>query len=557
MGPVVALGTGAFVPETGTVSTDIEWLIVGFLGHLVYLPFIFLGNLIAKTLNFKRGSVLVLTMLAMGATRGFVVSLSAEYFNLVAEADFAWRILSAMFLTLGWYGVANAVVFEIKDYLRSLRSLRSELHRQKQYLEQSERDLQATRQDIRDETMKLIDLGLVQVETRGKGYEQIQSIANHLRNLVDEGLSPLIRRVQEQPTQANYIIAPYQRVSAARVVQRAFVEKPFFVGSAIFVQMIGSIASKIWGLGLLLALIDLAIVSLAILIAFSIGSIVNSWIRSSWGRLISNFVFLSIPASVAAITPFFLVSGSEFVAGVSASLFSNVFAASVLSAVGYAAKSEAQLTIDQLEEAIEQTSLARSRAEQLKLVERKRLERILHGSVQSSLRALALEIERTGEFPDKSRLDNFRQGVLDQITNPTHTNLVDFLRELKELWGASAGISFELDDEIPDLLLADRNAHVAVIEIIREVASNAMKHSRSTQLKFKVGRYHGVSESLGVLTISANFDGNAIIDTYPGNGLRTISELASHYSYHSDADGNHFSAEVPTSPQPSVATTGT
>lgn len=123
--------------------------------------------------------------------------------------------------------------------------------------------------------------------------------------------------------------------------------------------------------------------------------------------------------------------------------------------------------------------------------------------------------------------------------------------------GASAEINYDLDDEIPDLLFRDRNAQVAVIEIIREVVSNAMKHSKSNKLSFKIGRYQGVSSSLGIISISAVFDGTRIDKTFPGTGMRTIGELSSHFDYHSDRKSNYFTAEVPVSAQLIDATTGT
>lgn len=555
--PLAVIGTGSFVPETGEVSLDPEWLIVGFLSHLSYLPVIFIGNWIAKQFDFRYGSILLVTLLAMGAARGFTVSYSAEYFQLVDEADYGWRILSAIFLSAGWYGVNNVVVFEIRDYMKSLRELRAELHRENKYLEQSEIDLQASREQVRDETLKLVDLGLVQVETQGKNLDQLQRIANQLNRLVDEGLAPLIKKLQEQPTQPNYVIAPYQKVSGLQIAKIAFIERPFFILPAIFIQMIGAFASKTWALGIFGALADLMIVSAAVFISFSIGRFVLGRINSDPVKIASNLFFLSLPAVASAFAPYLVVPGSELVPGSSFSLFNNVLAAGVLSAIGFAAKQKAESTIDQLELALEQTALARSRAEQLRLVEKKRLSRILHGSVQSKIRSLALEIERTGTAPDKQKLEDFRSSIIDEISNPTHGNLIDFLYELKELWGASAEINYELDDEIPDLLFRDRNAQVAVIEIIREVVSNAMKHSKSNKLSFKIGRYQGVSSSLGIISISAVFDGARIEKTYPGTGIRTIGELSSHFDYHSDRKSNYFTAEVPVSAQLIEATTGT
>ena len=554
--PISTLGTGVFVPE-GVANGQIEWLAVGLLAHLVMLPIILFFNLVARFTNFRFGSVLILGLLIAGASRGLTVSLLAEDFSLVDQANYALRIGSGMILSASWLAAGNAAVFEIRQYSASFGKLRGELLKQSEYLSESERELAKSRDEVLQETMKLVDLGLVQVETRDKDYSTLQKISNELHRLVDEGLSPMIRKLQSQATTPNYIIAPYQKVSGLEISRIAFYRSPFYIGSAFLIQLISSLTSKVWGFGLMGAILDALIVGTAMWVSYKLGAWVLTRLKSNTQKLFSNLLFLMFPAAIAGLTPFAVVPGSEFSWIIFISLFNNVFAAGFLSAIGYAARFEAERALSELESAIEQTALARSRAEQLRLVEKKRLERILHGSVQSRIRSLALQIERTGIAPEKDQLEEFRNNIAEEIASPSKSNLIDFLYELKELWGASAEIQYQLDDEIPDILLNDNNAHVAVIEIIREVVSNAMKHSRSTRLQFKIGRYQGVSDTLGVITISASFDGTPIERVLPGNGLKTIRELSSHFDYRSDSQSNYFNAEVPVSAQSSFATTGT
>ena len=554
--PFSVFGTGTFVPEGGS-GQEPEWFVVGLFAHLVLIPIILVFNLIARAFDFKFGSILILGLMVAGASRGFTVSMLAEEFSLVDQANYAWRIGAGMFLTASWLAVGNAAVFEIRQYSSSFGKLRGELLKQSEYLSRSERELNTSREEVLQETMKLVDLGLIQVETKDKDSSTLQRISNELHRLVDEGLAPLIRKLQSQATSPEYVIAPYQKVNGMEIARIAFLQRPFYFGSAFAIQTLSTITSKIWGFGFFGALLDLFLVGLAMFASYKLGALVLSKLQSEWQKLFSNLFFLMLPAVVSGLAPLIVVPGSEFSLVIYMSLFNNVFAAGFLSAIGYAARFEAERALSDLELAIEQTALARSRAEQLRLVEKKRLERILHGSVQSKIRSLALQIERTGIAPDKNQLAEFRNSISHEITSPSRSNLIDFLYELKELWGASAEIKYELEDEIPDILLHDNNAHVAVIEIIREVVSNAMKHSESTTLHFRIGRYHGISETLGVITINATFDGEPIESLFAGNGLKTIGELSSHFSYHSDSKSNYFNAEVPVSAQASVATTGT
>jgi len=554
--PFSILGTGAFVPE-GTSVGDPKWMAVGFLAHIVLFPMVFLGNLTAKAFEFRFGTILVATLVLMGLVRGFVVSTAAEQLELVDQANFAWRMGTGTFLVVVWYAVGNAAVFEISSFTKTLSELKSELAKQSRYLEQSEDELGRSREQVLEETLKLVDLGLVQVETRGKDSWQLQQISNELHRLVDQGLRPIIDRIQLSSTRPEFVVIPYQKVNGWQVATTAFIERPFHIFTAIVLQMISAITAKIWGLGFVAAVLDLLLVATAIFISYTIGRLVLSKLSTPQAKLFSNLSFLMIPAFVSAVSPLIVLPGSELTLIASMSLFNNVFAAGMLSAVGFASKYEYEQAIDRLRLAIEQTALARSRAEQLRLVEKQRLGRILHGSVQSRIRSLALEIERTGIAPDHQKLTQFRSSIETELRNPTSINLVEFLDQLQEMWGSSALIEFKMDEDTVELLGNDPNAHVAVVEIVREVVSNAMKHSDSNKIVFNVGRYQAVSETLGIILVSAEFDGTKITDTKPGFGLRTISELTTHFSYHSDAKGNHFSAEVPVSNQRILATTGT
>ena len=554
--PFSILGTGAFVPE-GTSVGEPNWMIVGLLAHLVLLPMIFVGNLIAKASKFRFGLILIATLVLMGLARGFTVSTLAEQFDLVEQANFAWRMGTGTFLVVVWYAVGNAAVFEINSFTKTLSKLKTELAKQSKYLEQSEDELGRSRSEVLQETLKLVDLGLIQVETKGKESRELQKISNELHRLVDQGLRPIIDRLQLSSTKPEFVVIPYQKVNGWQVATTAFIERPFHIAVAIVLQMISAITAKVWGFGFVGAVLDLLLVGTAIFISYTIGKWVLSKLENQTAKLISNLSFLMIPAFVSSVSPLIVLPGSELTLIAAMSLFNNVFAAGMLSAVGFASKYEYEQAIERLKLAIDQTALARSRAEQLRLVEKQRLARILHGTVQSRIRSLALEIERTGVAPDSQRLSQFRTAIETELKTPSSINLVEFLDQLKEMWGASAEISCSLDPETVELLANDQNAHVAVVEIVREVVSNAMKHSDSKKVSFKIGRYHAVSESLGIIMVSAEFDGTEISDTKPGYGMKTISELSTHFSYHSDSKGNHFSAEVPVSNQLILATTGT
>lgn len=556
--PLSMIGTGAFIPEDNDGYSNL-WVLVGFLAHLATGAVILLGRLlIVRSSGNRRIAIGLIAFAAAGAARGLAVSYLAFYLELITETETLWRMVAGGFIVFGFMGTGNVLVYEIQSYRRKKTQLNSKLIEEKSLLGKTREVLFSERKETLDETLKLVQLGLTQVEGATKDQQSVQRIAQALNQMVDKGLGPLIEKLKQSVAlDPEPIQSPELKVSGAERARRAFVTKPFRPILAITISTFVTFSSKLWVYGAPLAFFDLLLNALAILLSYFLGKQLLKIIKSTPLAVVSNMFFLALPALFAALLPTVLFPGDTLTLLTSLSLFSNTMAAGLAAAVGYAATELADEVIADLKAAVDRVALSRSRYQQLRLTERRKLSRLLHGSVQSRLRSLAMEVERTGLPPTKAKLEDLRIKIEMEIFQQEMANMDSLLGDLKELWANSANINYEIDDDTATVLDSDANTQLAVTEIIREITANAMKHSKSGYVNFSIRLpTNWRSLSMGNISLIASFDGERAEISHRGNGLQVIEELTSSYRYFYADGSNMFWCEIPAQFANS-ATTGT
>lgn len=556
--PLSAIGTGAFIPEINNGYSNL-WLLVGLVAHLATGLILLLGRmLIAKFSGNSRVLIGLATFALAGVARGTTVSYLAFSLGLISQTETVWRMVSGSFLVFGLIGVANILIYETQSHQTRRAELNAKLGEEKALLSKIREVLFNERKQTLDETLKLVQLGLTQVESATKDRQSVQRVAQALHEMVDQGLGPLIKKLKrEESTEFDEVVLPKTRISGAERFRRAFVEQPFRPLLAITLSTLLTFSSKLWVYGAPLAIIDFFANCAAILISYYLGGKLLKKIRSTPVAAVSNLFFLALPAVTAASLPLVLFPQDSLPILTSVSLFSNTLVAGMAAAIGAASAELADQVIMDLKSAVERLALGRSRYQQLRLTERRKLSRLLHGSVQSRLRSLAMEIERTGLAPSKSKLQDLRMKIEMEIFQQEMANMDSLLGDLKELWENSATINYEIDDDTATVLDSDINTQLAVTEVIREITANAMKHSKSEYVNFSIRLpSNWRSSSMGNISLIARFDGVKVEIASHGNGIQVIEELTSSYRYFYEDGSNMFWCEIPVQFANS-ATTGT
>lgn len=547
LAPISITGTGTFIPEPNSGFSS-EWFLVGLLAHLATGLVLLIGRELIKAVDENARVAVVLAILVVaGVARGVMVSASADYLGLIFETEYLWRIIAGIFLVVLFMGAGNVLLYEITKYKTQQRELNAQLLQEQQLLSKTREVLFNERKETLDETLKLMQLGMTQVESAKKGPEEVSQISMALNQMVDDGLGPLILKLkQDAESDLELPNQPGGRISGLELAKEAFLNRPYITPLAIALGTVGTFSSKFWVYGFFMAMLDLSLIALVMAISYFLGSKINTRLKSSPAKLISNLFFLMAPAVFAANLPLILFPGQPLPLLTSLSLFNNTFASGVVSAIGIAAVKLADESISQLAQTLKRVALARSRYQQLRLTERRKLSRLLHGSVQSRLRSLAMEVERTGVAPTKEKLLQLQSKIESEIFQRESANMDALLADLKELWENTASISYDIDSFTKSILAEDNSAQLAVTEVIREITSNAMKHSNSAFVDFKITVPKTWPEGgLVNLRLTANFDGQVVNIERHGNGLQVIEELTSDYFYQLAGSINEFWCEIP------------
>jgi two-component sensor histidine kinase len=193
--------------------------------------------------------------------------------------------------------------------------------------------------------------------------------------------------------------------------------------------------------------------------------------------------------------------------------------------------------------------VARSRQEVW--LRQKQIAKIVHGSVQSRLNAARIRLTQaatvTPELVESvlSDLESARQ-ELSRTPAESATDIQGQLTELADFWRGVCTFTFEVDHNSQQSLNTDSSAAQAVMEVVSEGVSNAVKHSHAQQLHLtitqaspvsvKVELKHAVEESSGA-------------STNTGLGTQILNQLTLNWSFTQDKGTALLQAEIPTARQ--------
>jgi signal transduction histidine kinase len=166
----------------------------------------------------------------------------------------------------------------------------------------------------------------------------------------------------------------------------------------------------------------------------------------------------------------------------------------------------------------------------------------LHGSVQSTLHAMAARLSKMEKI-DKGDLDEVVSAIRDslgRIENEEYLaggTLISLLEELRDLWDGTASINWTLTKQANELLENDLGLARCLFEVIRENVVNAVKHGEAKNINVSV------AESGEKLLLSITNDG-VLAPRSPGEGERLFSQICILHNTESSDDGVVFRAEL-------------
>lgn len=177
--------------------------------------------------------------------------------------------------------------------------------------------------------------------------------------------------------------------------------------------------------------------------------------------------------------------------------------------------------------------------------ESRRMSRIVHGDIQSRLRAAA---QRTSEL-SKEELEALRQACVAAIRfDGDDLHFHSFLEQSKRLWGDSMSIVVDFGNLDEVNIEADRNAREALVEVLREGFCNAARHSNADEVHVKLKAVRDAQVPMLEIEVlnrgELGFNRNT-----PGLGSEIIEEIAGNWSISEQEGWVRLQVSLPLSPQ--------
>lgn len=188
---------------------------------------------------------------------------------------------------------------------------------------------------------------------------------------------------------------------------------------------------------------------------------------------------------------------------------------------------------------------------------RRRINQVLHGSIQATLLAIELGLRQSGTSSSakaQAGIASVRES-LESLKTPDEPEL-DFASALDSVvktWSAGINVHVDLSPSAATLLQDDVIAASAVLEIITEGTSNAIKHAGAKDVEVSVG-HEAPFLRVRVSHASDSEAGPKPPITSNGIGMRQLAELTSSLRLLTESGLTTLYAEIPYSLSTSRAT---
>jgi len=175
---------------------------------------------------------------------------------------------------------------------------------------------------------------------------------------------------------------------------------------------------------------------------------------------------------------------------------------------------------------------------------RRRISHALHSSVQAEIIASAISLARTGDTrPAQEELDRLSDRVSTALREstaetPSAGSLRERIDEITLLWEGVLDVRIDAADDLWPALDADAHIQSAVVDVVAEALTNAVRHGRSAWARVSLTLTHA---GLVVEVVSG---GRLGASPRSGLGSRTIAEASSRWSLEDSADGVRLRVEI-------------
>lgn len=413
---------------------------------------------------------------------------ATQAFHLVDQPDLIARGISGILAMVVWQVFFAIVVSETHLFRRAVESLEIQYEKGRQIEAMSLGQLASLRGKVSSEISQALDRAFTQLAHRNS----LQRKSAQLRELVDQVVKPLSESLlnrepdENDLSEAQWDSNNLRRFSLIRVLDASLGSRPFDIRLAPLTVATLTYFSRFWSSEHVSPPTIFAFCWLDLTLLMALGTAIQSIIQHrqsarAWRCTAIGYTLLASLFDAFATQYLFKQNSPERFIG----LFTADIFGLTVTALGRGVALERKNVLKAISNATKRVEWMNSRLKQLVWVERKRLSRMLHGDIQSRIMATALSIELNDapDYATQEALTKLRQECESALLrSQQRKSLRQFIAELRELWSATVNIENLIPEETMAQISTDQVLIDAVVELIRESVTNAVKHGKATRI---------------------------------------------------------------------------
>jgi signal transduction histidine kinase len=536
------------INDYGRLGGDpVSWFVVVFAGFAVTVASIeVLAQIHIRLFGKPKTLSNLAILLVAGLIRGVTVFYVGWLLGVMPQSELWFRLSAAPLYVTAVYMVFNTLVVA---YLHQ-REIDQELRREQYSLNQSRlefaQEIDRLRLAQRSKISELVTPSLWEISKHlndAKLSKDASAIVRALRGLNEDVVRPLSHELAKRfdpPTLT--AAAPFlTKLGRLTLPKRTTLGQSLAVGwtaLTAFVlgySMLSASSNPLQGL-----VTALVLTSWFGLVTYALKAVTVNLEHPTWLGFIASIPVGALVGVTAwpftfwetlTLPETFLVQSSVF--------FSIAYPSIYLMAV---ANNQSEISQAQLRAIVEELRLLNSQLRQQVWLDQKMLATELHGSVQATLHATALQLSKIDQ-PTIADLEKVRDAVDRALARLGQTSYLEgesfdqVLADISEVWEDTCKIEYHIQPQALQALEQQSLAR-STIEVVREATTNAIKHGKAENIKVTITR------SGQLLELIVDNDGQELVSNTQGLGTSVISDLTHSHRLYKTRDGVRFTATI-------------
>jgi signal transduction histidine kinase len=516
------------------------WSLTAIISHLALIPLVTVG--VTQSQQWRNWKFDLAFLILMGATRGAVINLCVESFDLTQTVSDAYKVFNSTVALPQWFVGVAIFIESRREYQLTFRELFAQaMHKEQETHERS--NLLPNSTSNADETIARLQFvttnlanDIKNLLNRPDALKDYSAQAEKIQRLIDEGIRPASAELWRE----SGVHTP--KISFMTLASMALLESRLRVFLVIFISVPYLFVGLNGTFGFKIAIFHCLLISAFDLSIFAISEILYK--LRLLGRSQAN-IFLMV---TCFFLPFFIqfdffpkelaISTDPTVIFFGQLLLSMAFIALLMVVNGYSVvNKQRHEVIASLEKHISGDRYSASISKGGEAQRNTDLANYLHGEVQAGLTASSLLLQQAAKSGDSDLAHEALErasGLLNQdLTNISYTRMATpevKINKIVDAWKGIADISLALPpfEQLNDEVLRSS------VQLIEEAVANSIRHAKATDIKIS-----GVLNK-ELLTITVISNGDPMTKGKAGLGTKMFNDLSAEWNYAAESGHNRL-----------------